>query len=965
MLSFFKAFAFPFPKFSYRQWAYLATVITGFASLCAQVAWQKYLTVLVGSEIRSISLVVAIFLLGLAVGYYVFGKITEKGWARRRLLKVYGYVELATAVYISVFYLYFEFLKILSFNSPAYFLSDIFISVLALFLPTFLMGASLPVLTAVLPAKSEEVNAAHVKIYGWNTLGAFLGVLVSGFYLLPAFGLAVTLTVAGAVNFIAGLIFMGNKLEGNVHRRTHFPSFPSRLPNWFYVVFAFLAGAIVISFEVLFVRLLNLSLGAGVYNFPIVLSLFVGGLALGSLSIKAQKISTSFFIRQILITAVFLALLFITSPYWGVWINHGRVSLLSIPSNYFVFKIFVYLFVGLALLPAVFFMGRLLPLAYALLKKNQDNYGAICGYLYFFNTLGTVFGTIVIGYLAFYIFDLEDIFKINLALLILLSLTASFYEKKGWPVVFSALLVVCFFFLPPWDRSGHHLGYFRIRSLRPDYFKKLFSLPKVSPSANLLFFDDGPDVSVSLLGYKGDNSPRLKKLLPVKKFERAKNSPPEVAKNLPPSERYSAISFVVNGKAIGNSLGDFSTMFLAGSLAYLHAPERAGGLSSAVIGLGTGISAGVLARLDESREMTVLEIAPEVVDNVRRAPSFSFNLMSNPKAKIIKKDGFKYFTRAKKKFDLIVSTPSNPWVVGVENVFSYEFYKIAKKSMAKDGVLTQWAQLYSIDFKTLKIMFHTIKKVFPYARLYRVGARDIAIVASSAPLKRRFSEKRFFDPVLIPYHKALGFHQPEDLILAQIFSESLFSKISKSNKFGTHTLTAPKLAYRGDKTFFSGQLIEPENLAPGYLFDSPLIIDQKIRAFKKYVPLSAEKIKERCEKLISFFCGYLAQARFNQKAFEQKDKSPVQLLNNYIYLRRRGLIKHQDGFLSDLKKELLEKKIKSRPALWIYLNQLLSRGQYETAQKEWLLFKKKELLTKESFDEGIKHIDDVLREISK
>ena len=196
------------PKISYIHLAYFATVATGFASLCAQVAWQKYLTILVGSDTRSISLVVAIFLTGLALGYYVFGKITEKQWNRFHLLKIYGYVELATAVYISVFYIYFEFLKQLSFNSPAYLLLDILISLLALFLPTFLMGASLPVLTAVLPKESKEINACHFKIYGWNTLGAFLGVLFSGFYLLPSFGLAVTLIIAGGINLIAALIFM-------------------------------------------------------------------------------------------------------------------------------------------------------------------------------------------------------------------------------------------------------------------------------------------------------------------------------------------------------------------------------------------------------------------------------------------------------------------------------------------------------------------------------------------------------------------------------------------------------------------------------------------------------------------------------------------------------------------------------------------------------------------------------------
>ena len=105
-------------RLSYRHLAYFATVLTGFASLCAQVSWQKYLTILVGSETLSINLVVAVFLAGLAAGYYVFGRLTEKKWTRWRLLKLYGYMELATAIYISVFYLYFELLKSLSFNSP-------------------------------------------------------------------------------------------------------------------------------------------------------------------------------------------------------------------------------------------------------------------------------------------------------------------------------------------------------------------------------------------------------------------------------------------------------------------------------------------------------------------------------------------------------------------------------------------------------------------------------------------------------------------------------------------------------------------------------------------------------------------------------------------------------------------------------------------------------------------------------
>ena len=308
------------------------------------------------------------------------------------------------------------------------------------------MGASLPVLTTVLPKESKEINAVHFKIYGWNTLGAFLGVLLSGFYLLPAFGLAVTLVIAAGINLIAGLIFMGNRLEGDVHRQAEFPPNSHKdFPTGFISFLAFSQGLLLSLLRYCLSVCFTSVRGAGVYNFPIILSLFVGGLAWGSLSVKAHKISPAFLIKQILITTVLLGLLFIISPYWSIWISHIRVSLLSIPSNYFVFKVALYLFVALCLLPAVFFMGRLLPLSYALLKKTKDNYGAVCGNLYFFNTLGTVVGTLVIGYLAFYIFDLDDLFKINLFLLMALAFVGALYERRGFlsSCLFVWLLAYC------------------------------------------------------------------------------------------------------------------------------------------------------------------------------------------------------------------------------------------------------------------------------------------------------------------------------------------------------------------------------------------------------------------------------------------------------------------------------------------------------------------------------------------
>ena len=301
--------------------------------------------------------------------------------------------------------------------------------------------------------------------------------------------------------------------------------------------------------------------------------------------------------------------------------------------------------------------------------------------------------------------------------------------------------------------------------------------------------------------------------------------------------------------------------------------------------------------------------------------------------------------------------------MGVENVFSYEFYDIVKSSLAEGGVLLQWAQLYSIDTESLQLIFHTLRKVFPYAKIYRIGRQDIAIVAGFRPLKKNISEERFFNSLLKPYHEALGFHQPEDLSLAQIFSEDIFSKISKSNQFGLHTLSAPKLAYKGDKTFFLGQVIAPENLFSGALL--PPKNSQKAKALSKYEALSQQEIEKKCEKIISFLCPYIAVASSHNKRLENKQLSPSQKLNSYVYLRKRGFIEHKPQFLEDLKKEFVEKEIKHSPMIQLYLDHILSQGEYKKAQKDLEFLQSRQILTDKNIEDFKNYIQKVKKEQEK
>lgn len=955
----------------YRSLAYITTAVTGFIALSAQVIWQRHLAILTGSEIRSLSLVVAIFLLGLAGGYYVFGLLTEKQKSRSLLLKYYGYVEFLTGIYIGFFAIYFDFLKHLSFHSPNLFLMDLLITFMALLLPTFLMGASIPLLTATLPDTSKEINTIHAQVYGWNSLGACFGALLSGFFLIPVFGLNLSLHMLGLLNILASLVFMWNMLEGTVKKQDEPPVIASSVPYTAFMTFIFFTGALIISFEIIFVRILNLSLGAGVYNFPMILSIFVGGLSLGSLSLKGQKLSMDFLIKQLLITLALLSLVFWFSPYWGIWLNHIRISLTSLPSNYFVFYLLVFLFLIIFLFPTVFFMGRLLPLVYSLLKKTKQNYGKICGLLYFVNTLGTVFGAIVIGYLAFYLLNLDIIFKINLYLLFLLTLSLWLYTKNKHRFTASVQLIclivigVILIFLPTkWNRTGHELGYFRNKTYMPKiHFKGLFSLPALrGNSGETLFFDDGPNTTVSLLHFKGTGNKEL--LSGLKQL---------FSYDFTNSLSY---SLVVNGKSDSNSLGDFSTVFMM--LPYLYS-SAGNNLKTAVIGLGTGISAGVYAQLESVKSVDVLEISPFVAKAILRAPpELNFHVMKNPKVKTIITDAFKYFTKTDKKFDIIISEPSNPWVVGVENLFTLEFYKMISKTLNTNGVFAQWLHTYDINTHTIKIVLKTLAQVFPYAQVYQVGQGDMLIVTGSQEFNP-LSRDKFNHPFVKKLYKAMGIKTVSDLYISQIISGNQFQKMSTLFQTGPKSLKhlyktgiidinsflhlsglfqspinnfiQPQLIYRTNISMFLNHRAKPSDLINDF---HPLDAHKdtaKMKAFENYKNASPEEWEKRCLPTggFNFLCMLMKTYLTHWNTLQNEKEDILKRFNSYIFLRRQGLIPYDQHIMTVFFEENLVRKKIDFSQMHKFVFEKIQIKLYDEINKDVLILRKNDLINENHY----------------
>ncbi len=881
---------------------------------------------MVGAEARALSLIVAIFLFGLASGYYVFGRFSYRDISRKSLLKVYGYIELAISSYALLFPSLFPLLKSLAFNGPSFFVFDVFITFITLFFPTFLMGSSIPILTMVLPNDHKEVNYCHSRIYGFNTLGAFIGVLMAGFLLVPSLGLPYTLYITGLINLLMSFVFIVNKLDGRVYKSTDIPYVKNSIPNLYYFLLVLIVGAITISLEIGLIRVLNLSIGSSIYNFPIILSIFILALATGALSISNKDICSKKLSYRLLLSIIFLFILNFSAPYWSIWISHIRISLNTIESNYYIYLFLVYFFLFIFIFPSIFFLGQLLPLVYGLIKKTKKDYGLICGKLYFYNTLGTTLGAIFLSYLALYIFNLDDIFKINLVLLIVLSLVLNFYEKSIKVSIISILFLISSLLLS-WNRNGHYIGYFRDILPSNYHFKGLFNIPKIK-DYNITYFNDGPNTTVSLNLFNFEN--KLKK---------------EIRRLKDLGFPHLNYSIVVNGKSDSSILYDFPTNFLLSIIPYFFSPQKSKNLSTAVIGMGTGISSGILGKLHNVEEVISLEISTKVLEAVKYLDDINFNVYSNEKVKIIEKDAFSYFAKNTKKFNIIVSEPSNPWVVGVENIFTIDFYQLVKDSLKEDGIFSQWIPMYDMSDLTFRLISESLMKVFPYVSVFNIMYSDIIVLASSKPLSTDVLKKGFVDnKFLRPYLKEMGILSSNDIYFTKPISDKALNFIGKLNLLGMHSLEFPKLSYRAFNDFFM-------NKSTTTYFGIPEILRRNlsndkiiVNSFKQYIKLGIKEIKNRCSKLMPYFCNRVVDfIKFSNNMNNDKENL-IRRLQSYGVLRDRGLIEKDINFLNDIRKNILAKLPsmdidRRKELLFLFIKELLFEKNFIKANRELLGFK--------------------------
>jgi spermidine synthase len=461
---------------------------------------------------------------------------------------------------------------------------------------------------------------------------------------------------------------------------------------------AFLTGLSSFIYEIAWIRSLSLVLGASTNAFELMLASFILGLALGGLWIRKRIDRIGDVIRFLAIVQILMGLFALaTLPVYNSTFDLMSWLLGAIrrtDSGWIVFNFFSTVLCLLVMLPATFLAGMTLPLiTFALLRSRMGEKSI--GHVYASNTLGGIIGVIVAVHFALPALGLKGALvlggAIDVALGVFLLVRASGSGRRAnlaWSTAGLAGVVAAMLLF--------HLDPLKLASSVYRFGKA--SLPD---TYRILYHHDGKTATVDV-------------------FEHMQNG---------------QITIATNGKADGaissrmeNGLAsDEHTMVLLGALPLAHRPDAK---NVALIGYGTGMSTTTILGSPNLERVDTIEIEPSMPEGARHFEFFTRAAYTDPRSRIVIDDAKSYFARSQRRYDVIVSEPSNPWVSGVSSLFTREFYARIRGQLASGGILVQWLHLYSFNDDLLASVLAALRESFPAFVVYASTSGDIVVVAS-------------------------------------------------------------------------------------------------------------------------------------------------------------------------------------------------------------------------------------------
>jgi spermidine synthase len=736
-----------------------AFFLSGLAALVFELVWTRLLLLSIGATATAVGVVLAAFMGGMAAGSALAGR---RGVSRLDPIATFAALEGFVGLYALSSPSILE--RIATIDLPA---AQLAAALAALLPATIAMGASLPVLVRAF-ALSDETPASLVgRLYAANTAGAVFGPLAAVFWLFPEAGLAATLWVGASIDFLVcfGLLIARRRigLSGVVYEQAASGGAAVPLPLLLAVG---LSGASAMVYEVAWSRTLSMVYGSSVYGVSIMLSTFLLGIAMGS-ALAARYLGR----RNRDVTAVRLAKALVASA------GFAFVSLVVARSLPFLFLNLYTSFEGsertlffsqfaiaaFLMLPCTMALGATLPFAVSALPSSWELGGQVSR-LYAFNLAGSALGALSASALLLASLGIE--FSIRAAavaallMAIVLLARAPRFPIAAGAVAGSAILLILA--LDP--SAGQVAKSFGIYSGARAYSRlDLGKLRELVAAHQLLFYRDGPTASVAVQQ--------------IDRFRLLK----------------------INGKTdASNGPGDVETQLLLGHLPFLAVEAR----RVAVIGLGSGMTAGAVLQ-HPVEGVDAFEIEPAVVEASRFFEPENGNPLEDRRLALVLGDARRELRLGDEPYDLIVSEPSNPWLTGVANLFTLDFFDLAADRLTPDGVFCQWFHLYGMSEESTRSLLATFRKVFPHVLAF--SDRDLILLGSRKPLAISVERlKALYQSTEIGESLArAGLRYPSDVLASMRLDSRGVEAFARGAPLNTDDnmrleLRAPKTLYRDD-----------------------------------------------------------------------------------------------------------------------------------------------------------------------
>ena len=750
--------------------------VSGAAGLVYESIWSRELHRIFGTSQFAIATVLAAFMTGLALGGALGSRLAPRVL---RPLRAYAILEALIGVFALAFPfvlhgvepVYLWFFRAVDPGVVAFGAFQFLVLGLVLLLPTAAMGATLPLLITL--AGNDEGGRSTGRLYAVNTAGAVVGTWLAGFYLLPGLGVQATTELAAGVNLALGALAFGLDQAGLARRPVAPVATASAAPaldaRWLWV--AGLAGFAALGLEVAWFRLLALILGASTYAFSVMLLAFLVGIAAGGEA--GGPVADRLAARGRVFLGVVGAQLAVALLTWLVMWTWGRLPLTFVHLYYSLPPIAKALdphhataITGQLLWPAkcllaaalmappAFFMGATFPLLVR--AARGADLSAAVGRVYAANTLGSLLGAFLAGFVLLPWLHVRGTvivcMVVNGVAAGIAALGAVQPSRRWRPLALvAATMLLTSTVTPTWDPMMMTTGIYKyVDNLDPDATEADIRRQMID-RYELLYYSEGLTSVVT------------------------------VARN----HETGNVWLANNGKIDASSTTDMPTQLLVSHLPFLFTGNEA--RSAVVIGLASGITLGAATLHPELERIDVVEIEPSIREATEFFRHVNHDALYDPRVHLIANDGRNQLLLTPPgTYDVIVCEPSNPWLTGVSNLFTLEFFEMGKTRLASGGVWAQWVQMYGMDGRDLKAVMRTFATAFPYAHTFAtIEDADLVMIGSDRPLKldRAAAEAlRVKTPALTADFDRVDLHDEWSILSTWLFSREQMLAFAETHR---------------------------------------------------------------------------------------------------------------------------------------------------------------------------------------